>query len=194
MARSARSPTIAAILWASPSSYPRPSGILRCQPAPPPHLLHKRDPTRAASGSRVGVSKLDHAADPRVRKERAAARAVNSETPAAYEVLHQPREATIRPLTGQEETAGQGRDRVLTPVGCGNSITLLTWEFTGRLATPQWASPRLGECVLRLVQRMGFTAELEDATRPRTRRCRTAGQGRGRVLTPHTLFRGAVEF
>ncbi len=43
-------------------------------------------------------------------------------------------------------------------VGCGNSITLLTWEFTGRLATPQWALPRLGECVLRLVQ-------LEDATR-----------------------------
>ena len=70
-------------------------------------------------------------------------------------------------------------------MGCENSITLLTWEFTGRLATPQWALPRLGECVLRLVQRMGFAAELEDATRPRTRRCRTAGQGRGRVLTPH---------
>jgi hypothetical protein len=33
---------------------------------------------------------------------------------------------------------------------------------------------------------MGFAAELEDATRPRTRRCRTAGQGRGRVFdTPH---------
>ena len=60
-------------------------------------------------------------------------------------------------------------------VGCENSITLLTWEFTGRLATPQWALPRLGECVLRLVQRMGFAAELEDATRPRTRRCRTCG-------------------
>ena len=34
---------------------------------------------------------------------------------------------------------------------------------------------------------MRFAAELEDATRPRTRRCRTAGQGRGRVLTPHTV-------
>jgi hypothetical protein len=64
-----------------------------------------------------------------------------------------------------------------TPAGCDNSITRLTWEITGTLATPQWALPRLGECVLRLVQRMGFTAELEDATRPRTRRCRTAGQG-----------------
>ena len=74
-------------------------------------------------------------------------------------------------------------------VGCENSITLLTWEFTGRLATPQWALPRLGECVLRLVQRMGFAAELEDATRPRTRRYRTAGQGRGRVLTSHTQDR-----
>jgi hypothetical protein len=68
--------------------------------------------------------------------------------------------------------AEQSQDR---PVGCENSITLLTWEFTGRLATPQWALSRLGECVLRLVQRMGFAAELEDATRPRTRRCRTAG-------------------
>jgi hypothetical protein len=36
------------------------------------------------------------------------------------------------------------RRQVSRPVGCGNSITLLTWEFTGRLATPQWASPRLG--------------------------------------------------
>jgi hypothetical protein len=52
--------------------------------------------------------------------------------------------------------------------------------ITGRLATPQWALPRLGECVLRLVQRMGFAAELEDATRPRTRPCRTAGQGRAK--------------
>src|SRR5450759_1671938 len=82
---------------------------------------------------------------------------------------------------------GRSRRGQPTPVGCDNSITRLTWEFTGRLATPQWALPRLGECVLRLVQRMGFTAELEDATRPRTRRCRTAGQGRGRVLTPHMV-------
>jgi hypothetical protein len=49
-------------------------------------------------------------------------------------------------------------------MGCENSITLLTWEFTGRLATPQWALPRLGECVLRPVQPMGFAAKLEDAT------------------------------
>src|ERR1019366_10805670 len=62
-----------------------------------------------------GVSKIDHPVDPRVCKERAAARAVNSETPAAYEVLHQPRETTVRPLMGQQETAGQGRDRVLIP-------------------------------------------------------------------------------
>src|ERR1019366_7269781 len=78
------------------------------------------------------------------------------------------------------------------PVGCENSVTLLTWEFTGRWATPQWALPRLGECVLRLVQRVGFAAELEDATRPRTRRYRTAGQGRGRVLTSQTFGLGAV--
>jgi hypothetical protein len=44
-------------------------------------------------------------------QERAAARAVNSETPAAYEVLHQPREATIRPC------------------GAGNSVTSLTCDF-----------------------------------------------------------------
>jgi hypothetical protein len=62
-----------------------------------------------------GASKLDHAADPRVRKERAAARAVNCETPAAYAVLDQPREATIRPLTGQQEETVQERDPVLTP-------------------------------------------------------------------------------
>src|ERR1019366_6132908 len=75
------------------------------------------------------------------------------------------------------------------PVGCENSVTLLTWEFTGRLATPQWALPRLGECVLRLVQRMGFAAELEHTPRPRPRRYRPAGQGRGRVLTSHTAPR-----
>jgi hypothetical protein len=88
--------------------------------------------------------------------------------------------------------AGQSRLRVANElVECENSITLLTWEFTGRLATPQWALPRLGECVLRLVQRMGFAAELEDATRPRTRRCRTAGQGRGPsfdIPQPETRF------
>jgi hypothetical protein len=66
-------------------------------------------------------------------------------------------------------------------VGCGNSITRLTWEFTGRLATPQWALPRLGECVLRLVQWMGVAAELEDAT----------GLGRDDV---EPLVRGAAAF
>jgi len=68
-----------------------------------------------------GASKLDHAADPRVRKERAAARAVNCETPAAYAVLDQPREATIRPLTGQQEETVQERDPVLTPTGSPDS-------------------------------------------------------------------------
>ena len=66
-------------------------------------------------------------------------------------------------------------------MGCENSITLLTWEFTGRLATPQWALPRLGECVLRPVQRMGFAAS------SKTR----LGLGRDDV---EPLVRGAAEF
>jgi hypothetical protein len=99
-----------------------------------------------------------------------------------------------RTLDAHSKTGASGREPTTPPhepaepVGCENSIMLLTWEFTGRLATPQWVLPRLGECVLRLVQRMEFAAELENATRPRTRRCRTAGQGRGRVLTAHTLL------
>jgi hypothetical protein len=43
-----------------------------------------------------------------------------------------------------------------------------------------------GECVLRLVQRMGFAAELEDATRPRC-----IDHGRADV---EPLVRGAAEF
>src|SRR5450759_668836 len=103
-----------------------------------------------------------------------------------------PREATIRPSRACKKLLVKGVIEFCHPVGCENSITLLTWEFTGRLATPQWALPRLGECVLRLVQPMGFAGELEDATRPRTRRCRTPGQGRDRVLTPHTQPRRAT--
>jgi hypothetical protein len=48
-------------------------------------------------------------------QERAVDHAVNSETPAAHEVLHPPRAATIRSFTSQQEAAGQGPDRVLTP-------------------------------------------------------------------------------
>ena len=59
---------------------------------------------------------------------------MNSETPAAYEVLHQPREATIRPLTGRQETAGQGRDQVLTP-RTAISTSFARLSGNGRLRT-----------------------------------------------------------
>jgi hypothetical protein len=42
-------------------------------------------------------------------------RAVSSETPAAYEVLHPASSGGDRVFTSQQETAGQGPDRVWTP-------------------------------------------------------------------------------
>ena len=67
----------------------------------PPHLGRRQAATGPSGGSvgrRVGCQNsitlltLEFAGACR-------SRAVNSETPAAYEVLHQPREATIRPIT-----------------------------------------------------------------------------------------------